>query len=95
MIKDERYVAVRRMIDAGDITRLDQCFKIVPKTVVATHLKEHQGRFSTRMNNVAVIEVAEIYDLSELFGVDVHMIFRLIANQYDADQNNHNNNKQG
>jgi hypothetical protein len=88
MVKDERYVAVRRMIDAGDITRLDQCFKIVPKTVVATHLKEHQGRFSTRMNNVAVIEVAEIYNLSQLFDVDVHEIFRLITNQYDSDKKN-------
>ena len=86
MQKDERYVAVRRMIDAGDITRLDQCFKIVPKTVVATHLKEHQGRFSTRMNNVTVIEVGEIFNLSRLFEVDAHTIFKLITNQYMEDQ---------
>lgn len=86
MEKDERYVAVKRMIDAGDITRLDQCFKIVPKTVVATHLKEHQGRFSTRMTNVSLIGVAEIFNLSKLFEVDAQTIFNLIANQYMEDQ---------
>ena len=86
MGKDERYVAVRRMIDAGDITRLDQCFKIVPKTVVATDLKEHQGRFSTRMSTIVDIKMSEVYELSDLFGVDVHVMFKLIANQYAADQ---------
>jgi hypothetical protein len=87
MAKDERYVAVKRMIDAGDITRLDQCFRIIPKTVVASDLKEHQGRFSIRMANGDTIKVGEVRVLSELFNVDVHKFFQLIINQLEEDKN--------
>lgn len=86
-MKDERYLAVKRLIDNEDITRLDQCFKIIPKTVVAIDLKAHQGRFSTLLNNVDRITVGEIFGLSNLFDVDDAKIYKLISNQFSAEKN--------
>jgi hypothetical protein len=81
MRNDERYIAVKRMIQAGDITMLHQCFKIIPKTIVAQDLGEHKGRFSTRLNAIKSITYEDMQRLSNLFDVEVDIIFNLIDTQ--------------
>lgn len=84
MRNDERYIAVKRMIQAGDITMLHQCFRIIPKTVVAEDLGEHKGRFSTRLNAIKTITYEDMQNLSSLFDIEVNAVFNIIKNQADA-----------
>ena len=96
MRTDERYLAVKRMIQAGDITMLNQCFKIIPKTLVAEDLGEHKGRYSTRLNEIENISYKDIKNLSSLFEVDINIVFSLIDNQArsnDASKNSVSDNK--
>jgi hypothetical protein len=88
MQNDERYIAVKRMIQAGDITMLHQCFKIIPKTIVAEDLGEHKGRFSTRLNKIKTITYEDMRRLSRLFDVDINVVFNLINNQACANDAN-------
>jgi hypothetical protein len=88
MRKDERYIAVKRMIQAGDITMLDQCFRIIPKTVVAEDLGEHKGRFSTRLNGIETITYRDINNLSGLFDIEISILFKLIVSQALANEEN-------
>lgn len=84
MRNDERYIAVKRMIQAGDITMLHQCFKIIPKTIVAEDLGEHKGRFSTRLNTIKTITYEDMRSLSTLFDIEANVLFSLIDNQFRA-----------
>jgi hypothetical protein len=86
MRNDERYIAVKRMIEAGDITMLDQCFRIIPKTVVAEDLGEHKGRFSARLNGIQSITYKDIDNLSGLFDIEINILFNLIRNQARANK---------
>ena len=86
MRKDERLLGVKRLIEAGDITMLDQCFRIIPKTVVAEALGEHKGRFTNRLNGIVAITYKDITNLSGLFDVEPDMVFKLIMNQAQANK---------
>lgn len=88
MRNDERYLAVKRMIQAGDITMLYQCFKIIPKSIVAEDLGEHKGRFSTRLNAIKSITYEDMQSLSSLFDVEINVVFNLINNQARANDIN-------
>ena len=50
MEKDERYKAVKRLIEKGDITEFNEMFTYIPKTVVARDLGAAPARFSEKMN---------------------------------------------
>lgn len=69
------------MIEAGDITMLAQCFRIIPKTTVAEDLGEHKGRFSERMNRLELIAYGEMKKLSKLFDIEVDKLASLIIRQ--------------
>ena len=88
MRNDERYIAVKRMIQAGDITMLHQCFRIIPKTVVAEDLGEHKGRYSTRLNGIETITYRDMKNLSSLFEIEVNMLINLIENQARSNEAN-------
>lgn len=88
MRTDERYIAVKRMIQAGDITMLNQCFKIIPKTIVAEDLGEHKGRYSTRLNEIENMTYKDIKNLSSLFEIDINIVFSLIDNQACSNEAN-------
>jgi len=88
MRKDERYIAVKRMIQAGDITMLNQCFNIIPKTIVAEDLGEHKGRYSARLNGIETITYRDMKNLSSLFEIEVNILFNLIVNQARSNEAN-------
>lgn len=88
MRNDERYIAVKRMIQAGDITMLHQCFKIIPKTIVAEDLGEHKGRFSKRLNAIKSITYEDMQSLSSLFDIEGNVLYNLIDNQFRANEVN-------
>jgi hypothetical protein len=69
MRTDKRYIAVKRMIQAGDITMLHQCFNIIPKSIVAEDLGEHKGRYSSRLNGIENMTYKDIKNLSSLFEI--------------------------
>lgn len=88
MRNDDRYIAVKLMIQAGDITILEQCFRIIPKTVVAEDLGEHKGRFSTRLNGIETMTYRDMTNLSGLFDIELTILFNLIHNQARANKEN-------
>ena len=88
MEKDERYKAVKRLIEKGDITEFNEMFKFIPKTVVARDLGAAPARFSEKMNQIEKFTLHDIFAIARILEVDNLAVLKLAANQYAAQTKN-------
>lgn len=84
MEKDERYKAVKRLIEKGDITEFNQMFTFIPKTVVARDLGAAPARFSEKMNQIEKFTLQDVFSIAKLLEVENLSVLKLAANQYLA-----------
>ena len=88
MEKDERYKAVKRLIEKGDITEFNEMFTYIPKTVVARDLGAAPARFSEKMNLIEKFTLQDMFSIAKLLEVESIAVLRLADNQYSAQKNN-------
>jgi hypothetical protein len=88
MEKDERYKAVKRLIEKGDITEFNQMFTYIPKTVVARDLGAAPARFSEKMNLIEKFTLHDMFTIARLLEVENLAVLRLADNQYTAQKKN-------
>jgi hypothetical protein len=88
MEKDERYKAVKRLIEKGDITEFNEMFTYIPKTVVARDLGAAPARFSEKMNLIEKFTLQDMFSIAKLLDVESIAVLRLADNQYSAQKNN-------
>lgn len=88
MEKDERYKAVKRLIEKGDITEFNQMFTFIPKTVVSRDLGTVPARFTEKMNQIEKFTLQDLFTIARLLEVDNMAILRLADNQYSAQKKN-------
>jgi len=82
MSKDPRYNAVRKLIESNSITEFHEIFDVLPKTVLAHDLAKNPGRMTDLVNKAEDLKFRNIYQISNLIGVNYGAICTLIANQY-------------
>lgn len=88
MEKDERYKAVKRLIEKGDITEFNEMFTYIPKTVVARDLGAAPARFSEKMNLIEKFTLQDMFSIAKLLEVENIDILRLADNQYSEQKKN-------
>lgn len=69
-IKDRRYTTVKRLVEIGDITRLDEIFHYIPKSMVAKDLGTNYNRLIRLLKKPEGWILQDLYRLAELFGID-------------------------
>jgi hypothetical protein len=82
MIKDERYLTVKRKLDSGDIKEFDDIFKELPKTTFRDDLRTNSSRINLLIEEPQRFKVYELYFLGVLTGVDVKVIIDLAIKKF-------------
>jgi plasmid maintenance system antidote protein VapI len=85
-MKDQRYQAVKAMIETGMIIRLEHIFPIVPKTNVARAINIRPARFNDLINDVGRFTIMEIDALAKLLEVDYSVINKILHDQFQEEQ---------
>jgi hypothetical protein len=83
MIKrDDRYNLIKLLHADGQIKILDDIFKYVPKTVVATDLGKKVTDFNVLLARPDNFELREIYRIGNLCGLTDRDAYLLVEAQY-------------
>jgi hypothetical protein len=84
MQKDERYKAVKRLIEKSDVREFREVFKYIPKTMVATDLGIAPERFSERLHQVEKFYLKDMFAMARLFNVEDIKVLHLASTQYEV-----------
>ncbi len=82
MERDPRYKAVKLMVESGEITKFNEMFRIIPKSIVAADLGKQNIRFTMLMNRIERFTLKDLFLLGKFFELDERMIFELAYQQY-------------
>ncbi len=76
-MKDNRYKAVKSLIETNSFKKLLDVFEIVPISVVRVEVKMNYNTLQRRVTNPELLTVKDINALAELFEVDPNLILSL------------------
>lgn len=77
-MKDQRYKAIKSLIEGNNLKGVKEIFTIVPITTVRTDLKINYNTLRSRIYNPQLFTVRDIVGLSNLFEVSPEKILNLI-----------------
>jgi len=77
---------VKKMIEAGEIARLEDIFAIYPITFVIKHLRTNHKTLTTYLNDVSKFKVGMLARIAEYFQVDPRRITDMVWGQYEQDK---------
>jgi hypothetical protein len=81
MLKDNRYVVVKVMIETGHITTFSQIFDYIPISVVAIDYGSNYVRFARQISRPLSFRLKDLSILATLFGIETMSMITLIYNQ--------------
>lgn len=76
-MKDNRYKAVKSLIETNSFKKFIEVFEIVPLSVVRIEMKMNYNTLHRRINNTESLTVKDINTLAELFEVEPNLILSL------------------
>ena len=77
-MKDPRYDLIKPMLSDGHIESFTDVFKYIKKTVLANDLGKKVDRFTIMMEQPKKFSVGDVYEMAELFHIDVLQMFELL-----------------
>jgi hypothetical protein len=75
------------MLSQGQIESFTDIFKYIKKTVVANDLGKKVDRFTIMMEQPKKFSVRDVYEMADLFSIDVQKMFELLYKE-DLKRNN-------
>jgi hypothetical protein len=85
--RDPRYDLIKPMLSQGQIESFTDIFKYIKKTVVANDLGKKVDRFTIMMEQPKKFSVRDVYEMADLFSIDVQKMFELLYKE-DLKRNN-------
>jgi hypothetical protein len=76
------YRIAKKLIETGEINRLEDLFPVVSKTTIARDLKLRPAKFNEYINNTGLFSLYEIEALANLIGIDYNTMYNIILQQY-------------
>lgn len=76
-LKDNRYKAVKSLIETNSFKKLSDVFEIVPLSIVRIEMKMNYNTLQRRVNNTESLTVKDINALASLFEVSPNLILSL------------------
>lgn len=86
--KDQRYKAIKSLIDSKNIQGLKDVFTILPLSTVRQDMKINYNTLRRRINSGQLLTVKDIMAMAGLFEVDPADVFKLVINDINATQKN-------
>lgn len=74
MPKDNRYKAVKQLLEAGGIKTLPEIFDFIPRKVVYLDMGINYQRFKRLVDNPYLFTIEELATIGSLFGVETRLI---------------------
>jgi len=81
-LKDQRYKAIKSLIESENIQRFRDIFTIVPISTVREDMKINYNTLRRRIDNVDLLTVRDIRLMAKLFDVEDVLLFQLINLEY-------------
>lgn len=79
MSKDQRYKAIKSLLESKSIQRFRDIFTIIPASTVREDMKINYNTLRRRIDNVDLLTVRDIKGMAKLFDVDEVLLFELIS----------------
>lgn len=79
-MKDQRYYAVKSLIETKRLTSLAEIFKIIPISVVRIGIKANYNTFRKRVYNGDTLTTKDFRLMAELFEVEPGELLQLAIN---------------
>ena len=76
--RDPRYDLIKPMLSQGQIESFGDIFKYIKKTVVANDMGKKVDRFTIMMEQPKKFSVGDVYEMADLFSIDVLQMFSLL-----------------
>jgi hypothetical protein len=76
-LKDQRYYAIKSLIETKRINSLKEVFKIIPLSVVRVDMKANYSTLRKRVYNGDSLTLKDFRLMGDLFEVDPIEVFRL------------------
>jgi hypothetical protein len=83
-LKDNRYKAVKSLIETNNIKSLKEVFEIIPLTVVRVDMGVNYNTLRRRIQSSGLLTVDDINKLSELMEVDACQLTKLAIGDLKA-----------
>ena len=84
MSKDQRYKAIKSLIESKNIQRFKDIFTIVPVSTVREDMRINYNTLRRRIDNVDLLTVRDIRMMAKLFDVDDALLFQLIRQDFST-----------
>lgn len=85
-IKDQRYKAIKSLIESKGIEGLKDVFTIMPISTVREDMKINYNTLRRRVNDGNLLTVKDVRSMAGLFEVDPVEVFRLVIHDLNAGQ---------
>ncbi len=82
MTKDRRYITAKNLISGGYVKTFSDLLDTIPKTRLAIDMGTSPARLNALIDNPELFVLKDIIKISELIGVEVPDIFKLIYQDY-------------
>jgi hypothetical protein len=85
-LKDQRYKAIKSLINSNGITSLKDVFTILPLSTVKQDMKINYNTLRRRVESGNTLTVKDILAMADLFEVDPGNVFELVLNDIQSKQ---------
>ncbi len=77
-MKDNRYKAIKSLIQTNGIQKFKDIFSIIPISVVKDDMKVNYNTLRRKIDNIELLTVRDIISLSELFEIESLELMKVI-----------------
>jgi hypothetical protein len=84
MVKDNRYKAIKAMLDAKSFKTFKELFEIIPKSVVASDLGIQYNRFIKRIDKPEDFSLNELVTFSDLIEIEPTTLISLAMKDIES-----------
>ena len=85
-LKDQRYKAIKSLINSKSIAGLKDVFTILPLSTVKQDMKINYNTLRRRVDAGNTLTVKDIIAMADLFEVDAAEVFKLVLNDIQSRQ---------
>jgi hypothetical protein len=78
-LKDQRYKAIKSLIQSNSLQGLKEVFTVIPLSVVQRDIEMNYLTLRRRIDNPELLTVRDINAMAELFEVEPAEVFKLVV----------------
>lgn len=83
-MKDQRYKAIKSLIESNSIQRFQDIFTIIPISTVKSDMKVNYNTLRRKITNCELLTVKDITAMAKLFDVSESLLFQIIVSSVKA-----------